>query len=49
MSGPPPIDIDTQAAADDRSLDRASLSADRVYHAVTIAAILLVLGSLWVF
>jgi hypothetical protein len=40
----------TQGAGLDRTgLDRTSRSADRVYHAVTIAAILLVICSLWVF
>jgi hypothetical protein len=48
MPGPPPPAPDSPAASRE-SLDRSSRSADRVYHAVTIAAILLVLGSLWVF
>jgi len=48
MPGPPPIAPDSQAAQRGGP-DRSSVSADRVYHAVTIAAILLVLGSLWVF
>lgn len=45
MPGPSPIAPDSKAAPG-AGLDR---SADRVYHAVTIAAILLVICSLWVF
>ncbi|MGB6688116.1 MAG: hypothetical protein WBE76_09775 [Terracidiphilus sp.] len=48
MPGPPPNTPDSPAAQT-VGPDRSSVSADRVYHAVTIAAILLVLGSLWVF
>jgi hypothetical protein len=48
MPGPPRIAPDTPPAQSGAP-DRSSVSADRIYHAVTIAAILLVLGSLWVF
>jgi hypothetical protein len=48
MPGPSQIAPDTPSAQS-AGLDRSSRSADRVYHAVTIAAILLVICSLWVF
>jgi hypothetical protein len=35
--------------AQDSTADNSSRSADRVYQTVTIAAILLLLGTLWVF
>lgn len=48
MQGPPPTS--TYQQAEERAPeDRRSRSADRVYQTVTIAAILLVLGSLWLF
>jgi len=48
MPGPHLIAPDSQAAKYEGA-GHPSRSADRLYHAVTIAAILLVLGSLWVF
>jgi hypothetical protein len=48
MPGPPPVAPDMTRPPID-PLDGFSRSADRAYHALTIIAILLVLGSLWVF
>ena len=48
MPGPPPIAPDLTKAPVD-ALESINRSADRAYHALTIIAILLVLGSLWVF
>ncbi len=48
MPGPLPIvPIETRTPIE--SYDSFSRSADRAYHALTIVAILIVLGSLWVF
>jgi len=44
------ISIATESAVAEASgEDRSSRSADRAYQMLTIAAILVVLGSLWVF
>ena len=47
MPGPPPVAPDVTTPVE--VLDSASRSVDRAYHALTIIAILIVLGSLWVF
>jgi hypothetical protein len=43
---PNPVHPSTEAVA---RVERSSRSADRAYQTLTIAAILIVLGSLWVF
>jgi hypothetical protein len=48
MPGPLPVAPETTRTPIE-PLDSFSRSADRAYHALTILAILLVLGSLWVF
>lgn len=48
MEPPRKISIDIRPSRTARG-DRASKSADRAYQTLTIAAILIVLGSLWVF
>ena len=48
MPGPPPVAPDLAKSPID-AMDGINRSADRAYHALTIIAILLVLGSLWVF
>jgi hypothetical protein len=41
--------VSTALPESDLSLDPSPQPADRVYQVVTVAAILLVLGSLWIF
>jgi hypothetical protein len=48
MPGPLPV-ISRDPDATHGAPDRSSLSADRAYQTLTIAAIVLVLCSLWVF